>query len=176
MAAAVSASAKPRTPKFVEPYIPTGFAVDDQTTVTQYLGNYNVTHVTAKRVNELPKPFRNPEESDLDLTYVKIVDPAYVPLMWQQAQAEAEKESQAQSDSGRTFIGKETLSGGGAIYWYQEDSLRYLPRRLRAAAGDTPSLTIYDATIIQKFDRDVLKVKITDLVGDRDIVRQCFKQ
>lgn len=175
VAAALSAPAKPRTPKLVEPYIPAGFAVDDQTTVTQYHGAYNVTRVTAHKSNQLPKPFVSPDESDLDLLYTEVLEPSMGSLMWQWAQRDAEKDSQ-EPDSGQTFMGKETLEGGATIYWYKEDPLSFLPRRLRTAGGTAPSLHIYDATIIRKLEKGFVTVKITDFVGEQNLVRQCYGQ
>lgn len=169
-----SAVAKLRTPKSVTVYIPPDFVVDDQTTVTQYLGAYNVTIVEAHRPNQLPKPFVSPEEANLKLVYTKIIELSAAPQLWQQAQKEAEGEADDQSDSSRTFLKKETLGSGRTIYWYRLDPLTYLPRRLRLAQGTKPSVDIYDATILWRLDAAILTIKITEYVGNRETLRQWY--
>jgi hypothetical protein len=156
-------------PKFLTSYIPAGFVIDEKHSSTRNVGMFNATNIVAQKVNELPKPFVSPEFSDLALGYMESSDPAYVSPMWQEAQQNAEKESKSQTNPRNTFLEKETIKGGGEIYWYKGMNIN-----AQGAKGEASEVTFYRATIIKQVDKGVLKIIITDFVGERDIIRKCF--
>ena len=106
-------------PKFLTQYIPGGFVIDEKHSGSQNGGAFHTVGIAARKVNQLPKPFKTPESSDLALGYAETTNSTYVQPMWQEAQQKAEEESRTQTNPQNTFIGKETINSGGAIYWYQ---------------------------------------------------------
>lgn len=157
-------------PKFLAQYIPAGFVIDEKHSSTQNVGMFNSTNIVARKVNQLPKPFVTPEFSDLLLGYVESTDAAYVQPMWKEAQQNAEKESKTQTNPQNTFLEKETVRGGGEIYWYKGMNIN-----AQGAKGEASEVTFYRAIIIKQFDKGVLSIKISDFVGERDVIRKCFQ-
>jgi hypothetical protein len=157
-------------PKFLTPYIPAGFVIDEKQSATQNVGMFNTTNIVARKVNQLPKPFVTPEFADLLLGYAECTNAAYLPQMWKEAQENAENESKTQTNPRNSFIGKETINGGGAIYWYKGMNVN-----AQGARGEASEVTFYGAKIIKQMDKGVLTIKISDFVGERDIIRQCFQ-
>lgn len=158
------------TPKLLTPFIPTGFVIDEKYSSTQNVGMFTGTNIVARKVNQLPKPFVTPEFSELLLGYTEITDSSYLSMMWNEAQQNAEKESQSQTNPNNTFIGKEVIPGGGVIYWYQGMHFNG-----EGAKDEATQITFYRARIIKQVNNGILSIKITDFVGERDIIRKCFQ-
>lgn len=158
------------TPKLLAQYIPAGFVIDEKYSSIQNVGMFTATNIVARKVNQLPKPFMTPKFSDLALGYMESSNVAYVTPMWQEAQQKAENESQTQTNPQKTFIGKETIHGGGEIYWYQGKNFN-----AQGAKGEASEVSFYAATIIKQVDKGVLTIKITDFVDERDVIRKCFQ-
>jgi hypothetical protein len=158
------------TPKFLAQYIPAGFVVDEKYSSTQNIEMFNSTNIVARKVNQLPRPFVIPEFSELSLGYMESTDATYVQPMWKEAQQKAEKESQTQTNPQKTFIGKETINGGGEIYWYQGKNFN-----AQGAKGEASEVSFYAVTIIKQVDKGILSIKISDFVGKRDVIRKCFQ-
>ncbi len=162
---------------FLKPYIPAGYVVDEQRCSSRNYGMLSSVGIAARKVNKLPRPFKTPEFSDLQLGYVEYSDPAYASKAWQELQQNAEKESKNNTSNPLShFIGKESIKGGGTIYWYQEVDFN-----AGGAVGDgskkneATQLNIYAAKIIKRVGKGYVDIKIDDFVGDRDNIRKCFK-
>jgi hypothetical protein len=158
------------TPKFLAQYIPAGFVIDEKQCSSQNVGMFSTISIVARKVNQLPKPFKTPEFSDFELGYAETTNAAYLQPMWQEAQQNAENESQTQTNPQNKFLEKETISGGGEIYWYKGMNIN-----AQGAKGEASQITFYGAKIIKQFDKGVLTIKISDFVGERDVVRKCFQ-
>ncbi|HEX3043414.1 MAG TPA: hypothetical protein VHY08_01560 [Bacillota bacterium] len=163
-------SAEFKTPKFLTPYIPAGFVIDEKYCKSQNVGMFNTTNIVARKVNQLPKPFVSPEFSNFELGYAETTNAAYVQPMWEEAQQNAENESKTQTNPQNTFFEKETIKGGGEIYWYKGVYFN-----AQGAKGEASQLTSYGAKIIKQLDKGVLTIKISDFVGERDLIRKCFQ-
>ncbi len=157
--------------KFLTSYIPAGFVIDEEHSSTQNLGLFNATNIVARRVNQLPKPFVTPGFSDLLLGYLESTQADYLSQMWKEAQQNAENESKTQTNPQNRFIGKETIGGGGEIYWYKGMNVN-----AQGAKGEASEVTFYGAKIIKRMDKGILTIKITGFVGERDLIRQCFQR
>jgi hypothetical protein len=162
-------SAAFKTPNFLTPYIPAGFVIDEKQCSSQNVGMFNSINIFARKVNQLPKPFVSPEFSYFELGYAETTNAAYVQPMWEEAQQKAEEESKTQTNPQNTFIGKETIKGGGSIYWYQGVAFN-----AQGAKDEAGQLNIYAATIIKQVGKGVLTIKLTGFVGERDVIRKCF--
>lgn len=158
------------TPKFLAQYIPAGFVIDEKQCSSQNVGMFNTIGILARKVNQLPKPFKTPEFSDFELGYAETTNAAYVQPMWEEAQQNAENESKTQTNPQNKFIEKETISGGGAIYWYKGMYIN-----AQGAKEEASQITFYGAKIIKQFAKGVLTIKISDFVGERDVIRKCFQ-
>lgn len=170
-------SAAFKIPSFLKPYIPAGFVVDEQQCSSRNYGMFSSVGIAARKANVLPKPFKTPEFSQLKLGYVEYADPAYASQAWQESQQKAEKDSKnSTSNPLKHFIGKESIKGGGTIYWYQEVDFN-----AGGAVGDkskndaASQLNIYSATILKRVGNGTLNIEITGFVGDRNLIRRWFK-
>lgn len=158
------------TPKFLAQYIPAGFVIDEKLCSSQNVGMFSSIGIVARKVNQLPKPFMTPEFSDFELGYAETTNTAYMQPMWKEAQQNAENESKTQTNPQNTFLEKETIKGGGEIYWYTGVNFN-----AQGAKGEASQLTFYGAKIIKQLDKGVVTIKISGFVGERDVIRKCFQ-
>ena len=166
-------SAAFKIPNFMTPFIPAGFVIDETHSSTQNTGMFNTTGIVARKVNQLPKPFKTPEFSYFELGYAETTNATYVQPMWEEVQQKAEEESKTktkQTDPLNYFIGKEAIKSGGAIYWYQGMNIFAM-----GAKDEASLITFYGATIIKQVGKGILTIKISDFVGEQDAIRKCFK-
>lgn len=163
-------SAAYTAPKFLAQYVPAGFVIDEKQSKSQSVGMFNTTGIAARKVNQLPKPFVTPEFSELAIGYMEPTNPAYLQPMWEEIQRDAEQESKTQTSPHIAFLEKELIGSGGVIYWYKGMNVF-----AQGSKDEASQVIFYGAKFIKRMDKGVLKITITDFVGERDVIRKCFK-
>jgi len=151
--------------EYLKQFVPPGFTVNEDTMSSAGLGGEGTAIVLASKVNKLPGGCTAPEEANCEITYTEYKNSANANLLWEQQKQLFDMDEN----------GKKEIHNGNTIYFYKGTLTNEDDEELCEDSNDT--VTYYDIKLLkQTDDHNVIKIKISEFVGDPETIRSWLKK